>query len=135
MVTHLIYVIVPMPVTVRQQVAGVNAIVVALPRSAGADVYRDLRQRLFFGGVVGLVAAIVAALVLWASLFRPLGSQGGIRAVARGDFRQRVPLKGTNEVRALAADVNSMADSVQASQRSLRDFLANVSHELKTPLT
>jgi len=38
-------------------------------------------------------------------------------------------------VQALATDVNAMADSVQASQRALREFLANVSHELKTPLT
>lgn len=134
--TSLIYVIVPMPVTVRQQTTGVNAIVVALPASSGADVYKDIRQRLFFGGFVGLLTAIVAALVLWASLFRPLGKvTGGIRAVARGDFGQRVPVSGTNEVRALATDVNRMADSVQASQRALRDFLANVSHELKTPLT
>src|SRR5581483_2474936 len=50
-------------------------------------------------------------------------------------FRERVPVQGPSEVRALAADVNAMADSVAASQRTLRDFLANVSHELKTPLT
>jgi signal transduction histidine kinase len=134
--TNLVYVIVPMPVAVRQQVTGVSAIVVALPESAGADVYKDIRQRLFFGGIVGIVAAVVVALILWASLFRPLGKvTGGIRAVARGDYRQRVPVSGTNEVRALATDVNRMADSVEASQRELRDFLANVSHELKTPLT
>ena len=134
--TNLLYVTVPMPAAVRAQAAGVNAIVVALPESAGPDVYKDFRQRLFFGGLAGITAAIIAALILWASLFRPLGKvTGGIRAVARGDYRQRVPVSGTNEVRALATDVNSMADSVQASQRSLRDFLANVSHELKTPLT
>jgi signal transduction histidine kinase len=60
---------------------------------------------------------------------------GGIQAVARGDYRQRVPISGPQEVRALAGDVNTMADSVETSQRTLRDFLANVSHELKTPLT
>jgi two-component system sensor histidine kinase ResE len=38
-------------------------------------------------------------------------------------------------MRDLAGDVNKMADSVQSSQRTLREFLANVSHELKTPLT
>lgn len=134
--TQLVYVIVPMPAIVRQQVTGVSAIVVALPPSAGADVYKDIRQRLIFGGIVGIIAAIVAALILWASLFRPLGKvTGGIRAVARGDYGQRVPVSGTSEVRALATDVNRMADSVESSQQALRDFLANVSHELKTPLT
>ena len=107
-----------------------------MPQSAGPDVYKDLRQRLFFAGLIGFAAAIVVGLVLWASLYRTMGKvTRGIRAVAHGDYGERVPVSGPTEVRALAEDVNTMADSVQASQRALREFLANVSHELKTPLT
>lgn len=125
-----------MPQTVRNQPAGINAIVVAMPESAGPDVAKDLRQRLIFAGMIGLVAATVAGLLLWWSLYRPMARvTGGIRAVSRGDFKERVPVSGPSEVRALAVDVNTMADSVEASQRTLREFLANVSHELKTPLT
>jgi signal transduction histidine kinase len=132
----LLYVTVPVPVLVRGQQPGINAIVVALPESAGPNVYKDLRQRLFFAGAVGMAAAVVAALVLWASLYRPMGKvTRGIRAVARGDYRERVPVSGPGEVRALAQDVNTMSDAVQASQRAVREFLANVSHELRTPLT
>ncbi len=132
----LLYVAVPMPRVVRAQPAGVAAIVVALPQATGRQVFRDLLPRLLFAGAIGLVAALLAAFVLWAWMYRPLGRvTGGIRAVARGDYRQRVPIAGPAEVRALAHDVNTMADSVQTSQRALREFLANVSHELKTPLT
>ena len=132
----LLFVTVPMPQTVRNQDAGINAIIVAMPASAGPNVARDLRQRLLFAGIVGLAAAATAGAFVWWSLYRPLGRvTTGIRAVARGDFAQRVPVSGPNEVRALAADVNAMADSVQASQRTLRELLANVSHELRTPLT
>jgi len=38
-------------------------------------------------------------------------------------------------VRDLAANFNRMTEEVQRSQQTLRDFLANISHELKTPLT
>jgi signal transduction histidine kinase len=133
---HIVYVTVPTPRVVRAQPAGVAAIVVALPEASGRDVFRDLAPRLIFAAGIGLAAAVLVALVLWGWTFRPLGKvTGGIRAVARGDYRQRVDVSGPTEVRALAEDVNSMADSVQSSQRALRDFLANVSHELRTPLT
>ncbi|MBI5289258.1 MAG: HAMP domain-containing histidine kinase [Chloroflexi bacterium] len=131
-----LYVTVAMPPQVRKQETGINAIVVALPESAGPDVYRDLRQRLIFAGIIGSVTALLAGLLMWLSLYRPLARvTGGIRAVARGDYHQRVPVSGPSEVQALARDVNAMADSVEGSQRTLREFLANVSHELKTPLT
>jgi signal transduction histidine kinase len=132
----LLYVAVPMPGVVRVRPGGVAAVIVALPQATGRQVFRELLPRLLFAGAIGLVAALLAAFVLWAWMYRPLGRvTSGIRAVARGDYRQRVAVAGPTEVRALAHDVNSMADSVQTSQRALRDFLANVSHELKTPLT
>ncbi len=132
----LLYVTVPTPRVVRAQPAGVAAIVVALPETSARDVFRDLAPRLLFAGAIGLAAALAVALVLWAWMYRPLGKiTRGIRAVASGDYRQRVPVSGPAELREMAEDVNVMADSVQVSQRALREFLANVSHELKTPLT
>jgi signal transduction histidine kinase len=46
-----------------------------------------------------------------------------------------LPLKGPREVQTLTRTFNEMTARVQASQKSQRDFVANVSHELKTPLT
>jgi signal transduction histidine kinase len=46
-----------------------------------------------------------------------------------------LPLEGPDEVKGLAQKFNEMATQVQASQKSQRDFIANVSHDLKTPLT
>ena len=145
---RLLYVTVPTPRIVRAQPAGIYALVVALPEAERRDVWRDLAPRLLFAALVGLSAAVVTVVVLWASLFgiglgvlaaslfRTLGKvTGGIRAVAAGDYTERVPESGPTELRTLAGDVNRMADSVQGSQRTLREFLANVSHELKTPLT
>jgi two-component system sensor histidine kinase ResE len=55
--------------------------------------------------------------------------------MARGNYDQQIPQYGGDEVGRLASSFNDMARQVNRSYRTLRDFLANVSHELKTPLT
>jgi signal transduction histidine kinase len=57
------------------------------------------------------------------------------RAVAAGDFDQRLMPGGPEEVRGLALTFNEMVARVQTGRKAQRDFVANVSHELKTPLT
>jgi two-component system OmpR family sensor kinase len=57
------------------------------------------------------------------------------RAVAAGDYDQRLQPGGPEEVRGLAITFNEMVERVQAGRKAQRDFVANVSHELKTPLT
>ncbi len=56
------------------------------------------------------------------------------RNIAHGEYRTISP-EGPAEVQQLALAFNEMTARVQASQQSQRDFVANVSHELKTPLT
>lgn len=55
---------------------------------------------------------------------------------ARGDFSARVTNYGSfDEVSALTESFNSMAESLERSEQLRSDFIANVSHELKTPMT
>jgi signal transduction histidine kinase len=55
--------------------------------------------------------------------------------IAAGDYDQTVPVEGSTEFKEVAVNFNQMAQQVRATQHSQRDFLANVTHELKTPLT
>ena len=58
------------------------------------------------------------------------------RAYAGGDFAVRISTDDLGEeMGELAASFNSMADSLAETERQRRDFIANVSHELKTPMT
>jgi two-component system OmpR family sensor kinase len=87
-------------------------------------------------GVVALVLSILLALLVSRSVAGPLRRvAGAAEAIARGETRTRAPVSGPAEVRGLARSFNTMADQVEAAQRSQRDFVANVSHDLKTPLT
>jgi two-component system OmpR family sensor kinase len=87
-------------------------------------------------GLIGLVIAVGLAVLIAGSVARPLQriSQAA-RRIALGDYRQRVPARGPREVRALVESFNEMVDRVATTQQVQRDFLANVSHDLRTPLT
>ena len=55
--------------------------------------------------------------------------------MAQGKFDRRVPISGSSETRELAAAFNSMAAQLEALEQTRRDFVANVSHELRSPMT
>lgn len=115
---------------------GATAIVVARPAASLGQVVGDLMPRLLFSGLIGVAAALVLGFAFSQSVAAPLRNIArAARSVARGNYRQRVPATGPREVRDLAANFNRMTEEVQRSQQTLRDFLANISHELKTPLT
>jgi signal transduction histidine kinase len=114
----------------------VAAFVIARPAADLEEVLGDLLPRLAFAGLIGLAAAIAMGFLLSQSVAAPLRRIArAARSVARGSYTQRVPLAGPREVREVAANFNRMTEEVQRSQQTLRDFLMNISHEIKTPLT
>ena len=111
---------------------------VAAPRikNSLATLLRDEFVSLFSrGALLALVFSLVMAFWIAHWITSPMQRMAqGARSVSSGEF-QPIPLKGPGEVQALAQAFNEMGEKVQASQRSQRDFIANVSHDLKTPLT
>jgi two-component system OmpR family sensor kinase len=107
------------------------------PRLAVLVWFADnLLQPLAQAGAVALVLSILLALLISRSISKPLRRvSSAAEAIARGETGARAPVSGPSEVRALAHSFNQMADRVEAARQSQRDFVANVSHELKTPLT
>ena len=104
-----------------------------------ADVRPDLGS---LGRV--FVTVLITALLVWLaiglfftfSISRPLVRirRATVR-MAQGDYDVRVPAQGEGEIALLASRFNEMAERVQSGNRVLRDFVANVSHDLRTPLT
>ena len=55
--------------------------------------------------------------------------------MARGDFEARAPEEGGKEIEELSRSFNQMAAQLSTLEQSRRDFVANVSHELRSPIT
>jgi signal transduction histidine kinase len=83
-----------------------------------------------------LLAWLVIGLYFTFSISQPLVRViAATRRMARGDYGARVPAEGQGEMARLAASFNHMAEQVEQSNQVLKDFVANVSHDLRTPLT
>lgn len=85
---------------------------------------------------VSLTISLLLAFLLARRLSRPLHEITlAASAVAEGDFSHRVAVRSEDEIGRLADAFRYMSDEVQKSQEQQREFVINVSHELKTPLT
>jgi signal transduction histidine kinase len=112
-------------------------VVLAQPQSLSATAAAgDLAGRLLEAGGAALVAAMLLVLLVSRSLTGPLTElAGAAEDIAAGNYSRRVGIRGGDEIGMLGAAFDRMAEAVERARKTQRDFLANVSHELKTPLT
>jgi two-component system, OmpR family, sensor kinase len=86
-------------------------------------------------GVAALTLGLVLAWLLAGSLSRPLRSlAAAARRVGQGDLGARAPETGATEQREVATAFNEMTERLAESLAAQRDFVANASHQLRTPL-
>ena len=105
-------------------------------QQALADYGSALLLPLGQSSIIGLIVALVLAAIGSRGIARPLQQLAvASERVAEGHYDQRVPVSGPSEVRAVAEAFNNMTEQVQRTRQAQQDFLANVSHDLKTPLT
>lgn len=115
----------------------VGVLQVAMPSREQRRVMSTLAWTLLAGGLLALSLGLGAADVLSRRLSSPLERiEETARAAARGDLSARTHLTaGTRETREVADALDDMIARLQQSLAAQRRFVADASHELKTPLT
>ncbi|HEY8477546.1 MAG TPA: ATP-binding protein, partial [Chloroflexota bacterium] len=113
-----------------------HSLILAVPPADLGDAWLVLAPRFAPAAGGALLVATVVAIFLARSIAGPIVAMTrASEEMARGRYNQRIPLEGEDEIGRLAAAFNAMAERVAHSDRTMRDFLANVSHDLRTPLT
>lgn len=112
-----------------------GAVVVARSIS-NLQPWQPIAGEFLVAALFALIISLLFALVLARNLSRPLHeiTEAAV-AVAEGDFSHEVSIRSEDEIGRLADAFRHMSSEVQRSQEQQRDFVINVSHELKTPLT
>ena len=114
----------------------IGVVFATAPVSAIQSLLTTVLKLYAFSAVVPLILMFFAIYAMTYRLTRPLKMMSeAAKAMARGDFSKRIPVMSDDEIGELSVSFNQMTNSLVQLEGMRRSFVANVSHELKTPMT
>ena len=132
------YYIVGVPVRMLEndELVPIGAVFITSSATHYSDYITTIIKIFCSAGIVTFALIFCFVGIFSYQLTKPLQQMAkAAKAFGNGDFSIRVNVKSNDEVGELARAFNSMADKLAASEGMRRAFVANVSHELKTPMT
>jgi two-component system OmpR family sensor kinase/two-component system sensor histidine kinase BaeS len=102
-----------------------------------AQAFLDQINRVLLqAGLVAGVLAVLMGIIIARGLTAPLGRlAAAARRISRGKLDQQVQVKGADEVTDLAQAFNEMATNLREAESLRRNMVADIAHELRTPLS
>lgn len=121
--------------TVGYLVQGAAPGIDLLLQASAQTFLAQLRGTLVIAGLIAGALSILLGIVLSRTLSAPLANlaQAAHRFAAR-DWNQRVRVRGAQEIAEVATAFNRMAEDLQRQETTRRNLIADIAHELRTPL-
>ena len=121
-------------------VKGQDGIVGAIIMTVSLDDAKDIamradRQTIFFGAIVILACVLIAIFVGILSVRSMKIMNKHMEQAKDGGFDEQIPVQGFKEMRALTENYNDTMSKLAVLDSTRQEFVSNVSHELKTPIT
>ena len=124
------------PIAGERTPEGLRSLVFARPDDSTARALDDLLRALTIAAIVLVLIGVPLALWLSRSVSRPLARLAAATGiVARGDIPVELPVTGPAEVAEATAAFNAMATEVACGRAAQRQLVADLRHDLRTPLT
>lgn len=104
--------------------------------AAETDMMKVVYKALLSSSLWVMLAAVIAVYFITERIVHPLKQMTRATSeYAKGNFEKRIEVIGQDEVSELAVSFNKMADALMNMEKMRNAFLANVSHDLRTPMT
>jgi len=103
---------------------------------AVASLVSTVNESLIWTGVAAGALGVLLVSILSRRLLSPITTLGEVaQHLGSGDFSKRAPTEGAGELRQLSLTFNSMAANLEDAERQRRNLVADVAHELRTPVS
>ena len=130
------HVLIVMPVYQADQSSIGGCVVMNFSLGEVYRMYQSIRTILYTMLLCIAVVVIIVAALYSAQVVRPVEEiTGQVRKISEGDFAEQMNIHGYDEVERLSDEFNHMLSDLQNLEDARQEFVSNVSHELKTPIT
>ncbi|MBN2240000.1 MAG: HAMP domain-containing protein [Dehalococcoidales bacterium] len=99
-------------------------------------LFRSIGRYFIWGGLIAIALSLILSYFLSRRVLSPVKAlTTAANRLGKGDFSQRVEVKENSELGELANTFNSMADNLERAEELRKNMVADIAHELRTPLS